>query len=157
MTVGRPPKPTRLKLVEGNRGKRPISHNEPMPKLGAPEKPDSLSSVASAEWDHIVPELDRIGLLSLVDRAALVMYCEAVSIHDAALTVLNKSEILIRRGGKSAKDQIVKNPALQVARDAAQTARLFGAPFGLTPGDRARMTLPSGAGVDSIEDLLTRD
>lgn len=33
MGVGRPPKPTEIKILEGNRGKRPLNKNEPKPDL----------------------------------------------------------------------------------------------------------------------------
>ena len=156
MKPGPPPKPTRLRVLEGNPSKRPLHTNEPMPRQGAPDKPDDLSPVASEEWDRIVPELDRLGILSPLDRTMLVVYCEAVAIHDAAMALVDETGILSRRGDRM-KGAPVKNPALQIARDFAHTARQSGAAFGLTPGDRARMTLPSGAGARSLEDLLTRD
>ena len=35
MPAGRKPKPTRLKLIDGNPGKRAINKNEPAPKTAA--------------------------------------------------------------------------------------------------------------------------
>lgn len=36
---GRPPKPTAIKELEGNPGKRPLNKNEPKPKQTAPKCP----------------------------------------------------------------------------------------------------------------------
>ncbi len=154
MKPGPPPKPRKLKLLEGNPGKRPIYTEEPMPRLGAPDKPDDLSLIASAEWDRVVPELDRLGLVSPVDAAALVVYCEAVAIHAAAVAKITESGVLIEgaRGGER-----VKHPAVQIARDAASTIRTYGAEFGLTPAARARMSLPGDAGgPDDLRQALRR-
>ncbi len=42
-----------------------------------PSKPRSLTGEAAAEWSRVVPELERSGILSTVDRALLVRYCTA--------------------------------------------------------------------------------
>jgi hypothetical protein len=68
-----------LKLIKGNPGKRPLPKDEPQPDPAIPEKPDYLDAEASKEWDRIVPELERLGLLTQLDRAMLVSYCQAWS------------------------------------------------------------------------------
>jgi len=47
---GRKPKPTQLKLLEGNRGHRPINGAEPKPPGAQPTCPTHLSPTAKAEW-----------------------------------------------------------------------------------------------------------
>jgi hypothetical protein len=42
MARGRPPKPTALKVFEGNPGKRDLNNQEPQPKKGAPSCPKTL-------------------------------------------------------------------------------------------------------------------
>src|SRR4051812_21548502 len=72
---GPAPKPTALRVLEGNRAKRPL-RREPKPRLGAPECPKELQGEARAEWQRIVPDLDQIGLLARADRAVLMSYCQ---------------------------------------------------------------------------------
>lgn len=48
---GQRPKPTVLRLVGGNAGRRPLPANDPMPE-GAPIKPKGLRGVASQLWDE---------------------------------------------------------------------------------------------------------
>ncbi len=81
MKPGPPPKPRKLKLLEGNRGKRSLDLDEPQPKLGAPSMPDDLSPYAAEAWADLVPKLDRMGLLTEVDGPALRVLCEAISQH----------------------------------------------------------------------------
>ena len=68
---GRKPKPTLLKLREGNPGKRPINEHKPSPPDGMPACPDILDDEARAEWFRTTCVLKEMGLLSRADRAAL--------------------------------------------------------------------------------------
>jgi hypothetical protein len=74
---GRKPKPTHLRLVGGNAGKRPIKANEPKPEVAAPQPPPHLNEAAKAEWGRIVGQLLALRLVTELDRAALAAYCVA--------------------------------------------------------------------------------
>ena len=47
--AGRKPKPTAIKKLEGNPGKRKLNKNEPVPAKGMPECPDWLLPEAKAD------------------------------------------------------------------------------------------------------------
>ena len=47
---GRTPKPTAIKQLEGNPGKRQLNTNEPKPKQKAPTCPKWLDDEAKKEW-----------------------------------------------------------------------------------------------------------
>ena len=51
-TRGRKPKPTALKELEGNPGKRPLNDREPKPEKKAPPCPKWLNDDAKKEWRH---------------------------------------------------------------------------------------------------------
>ena len=68
--AGRKPKPTSLKVLEGNPGKRQLNPNEPKPDASIPKCPAWLSKEAKREWKRLVPFLEQAGLLTQVDRAA---------------------------------------------------------------------------------------
>lgn len=131
-------KPREIAELEGNPSQRPYRDN-PTPRKGAPKPPAWLSGEALAEWGRIVPELAAIGLLSVVDRAALVAYCESWATFVSATEDINARGTLVEgRDGN-----IVKNPAVPMQRDALQQIKQWVAEFGLTPSARARMQLPS--------------
>jgi P27 family predicted phage terminase small subunit len=134
---GPPPKPTHLKVLSGNPGKRALPENEPQPTRGEPDPPDWLEGEALAEWNRVVPELAAIGLTALVDRAALVVYCQAWSAYVAA------SRVLAEQGPTSTgrNGELVKHPAAQIARDNADLMAKYGAQFGFSPASRARLTI----------------
>ena len=70
-------KPVELKLLEGNQGKRRLDKRPPGPGRRIPRRPSWLSPEAREEWRRLAPELTRLGLLTLLDRAALTIYCDA--------------------------------------------------------------------------------
>ena len=74
MIRGRKPKPTHLKLIEGNPGKRPIRIGPGRPVTTMPEPPDHLTADARTEWDRIAHGLHAPRLPEAVDRAALAAY-----------------------------------------------------------------------------------
>jgi P27 family predicted phage terminase small subunit len=158
---GRKPKPTSLKILQGNPGKRPLAKNEPRPTPTAPGCPTWLSPEAKAEWRRVVPELDRIGMLSRVDRAALATYCEVWATFVTAQRDLHEHGLRIMAFRTESADgltiyvQPAKNPSVQIARDSAAQVRQFCAEFGLTPSSRARIDLPERDDEDDLNSLLS--
>jgi phage terminase small subunit len=74
---GRRPKPTRLKVLTGNPGKRPLNNNEPNPEAAMPDCPPELGPVAKQEWDRLAAQLGPLRMITHLDRAALASYCAA--------------------------------------------------------------------------------
>lgn len=147
--TGRPPKPTKLRVIEGNPGKRKIVDTGVKAPPQKPRRPEWLTDRAAAEWSYIVPLLDELGLLAKVDRAVLAAYCESVATFQAA-TEAAASGILVR--GRR-KGDIVKNPAIQVQRDAAQAIARFSSMLGLSPSDRERLNGSPNAGSPNAVNL----
>lgn len=77
-TRGRKPKPTALKLLEGNPGKRQLNMNEPrLTQKIPPECPDWLEEEAQAEWNRLSETLFEMGILTDLDVAPFAAYCQA--------------------------------------------------------------------------------
>jgi P27 family predicted phage terminase small subunit len=72
---GPSPKPSILKLVSGNPGKRPIGKDEPIPAPGTIEPPDFVKGEARDLWNRLVPDLVRAGLVTSVDWPGVARYC----------------------------------------------------------------------------------
>lgn len=125
-------KPTALKILQGNPGKRALNHAEPRPDVSLPSCPKHLDDVATAEWVRITPELLKLGLLSQVDRSALAAYCQAYSRWVAAEADIAQDGLTFTTD-KGMKRQ---NPAVQIAEKALGTMRLYLVEFGMTPASR---------------------
>lgn len=132
-------KPTKLKLLHGEKRPSRINYAEPQPEAGAPDAPEWLDPEARAVWDHIVAGLEPTGVLCRVDRDSLAVYCEAVVHHRRAAELVDRTGPLIKGRGK---DALVKNPAMQIVRDNAAIVRAFAQEFGLTPAARTQLSTP---------------
>ena len=143
MVMGRPSKPTAIKVIEGNPGKRPINDREAKPTRGIPDPPSDLDADGLAEWQRVAPELERAGLLSKIDRMALAAYCDACARWVQARRLIREEaarnptyEGLIIQG---AHGGWVQNPALVVANKAMSDVIRYCAEFGMTPSARSRI------------------
>lgn len=77
MARGRRPKPTALKKLEGNPGKRPLNELEPVPPVASLRCPNYLLPEARKEWRRLAPILMNLGLLTAADAVPFAGYCQA--------------------------------------------------------------------------------
>lgn len=125
---------------------RPVKRLVLPPK--APPPPDGMGRAASAEWRRVVPELERAGVLAVVDRGVLAAYCTAWGHMIDAQKVLEKDGTVIASArGDGAP---VKHPAWQIYREANRTMLIAAAQCYLTP--TARLRMPVSVGAAAIED-----
>ena len=138
---GRKPKPTVLKLIEGNPGKRRLNDREPVPPDGMPDPPEFLDAEARAEWDRTSKVLADMGLLTKADRSALAAYCVAYSRWVQAEAQVAKYGTIV----KSPEEGFpMKSPYRTVADQALEAMRKLMVEFGLTPSSRSRIRVPEG-------------
>ena len=93
---GRKPKPSRLKLIQGNPSKRALNAREPRPEARVPTCPAHLNPSAKAEWKRLAHEMHRLGILTSLDYAALSAYCQAYGRWVEAEKKLKETPLLIR-------------------------------------------------------------
>lgn len=76
---GPKPLPGNVHLLRGNASKKPIGAllDEFKPEVEIPDFPVWIWPEAKKEWKRVASELERYGLISKLDRAALVLYCQA--------------------------------------------------------------------------------
>lgn len=156
---GPKPKPTHLKLVEGNPGKRPLNNAEPQPTRGPiPLPPRHLSEPAKEEWLRLSEELHNLRLLTMVDLNPFAAYCQAFGRWVLAENKL--AEMAARdptMGGMVIKTQngnAIHNPLLGIANKAASDMMRYAAEFGLTPTARARLALGPEPQVSKFDGLI---
>ena len=138
MKPGPRPTPTVLKLVKGEKKKSRINKNEPKPELKVPVCPHWLSGRAKHEWRRMVKELEPLGLLTKIDRAALAGYCDAYGRWADASQMLQKTGLIV----KTPNDYPVQNPVLSIINKALAEMKGFLTEFGMTPSSRARVSVP---------------
>ncbi len=102
--------------------------------VARPEMPDGFAAEAVAEWQRVVPEIEAMGLLATVDRAALIRYCRAWQDWCEIDEKLRASGPLIR----GRRDGLVRNPLWLLRSDVEATLSDLGKQLGLTPAARLR-------------------
>src|SRR5438309_10891663 len=90
---GPAPKPTAIKRLEGNPGKRKLNEAEPKPMMGVPECPDYLDDIAKKEWGRLTTILTAMRVLTEADYIALANLCQAYSTLMDAHRPLNKTVV----------------------------------------------------------------
>ena len=76
MRRGRKPKPTELKRLAGNPGKRALNAGEPRPARRSPTRPAHLNAEARKAWNWLKRTLEDLRLLAASDVAIMTLYCE---------------------------------------------------------------------------------
>jgi P27 family predicted phage terminase small subunit len=148
---GRRPKPTRLKLLTGNPGKRPLNADEPKPEAAIPECPVELGPVARREWDRMAAELAPLRILTQLDRAALAAYCGAYAMWAEATESIQKYGTMV----KSPTGYPVQSPYVSIANRQAEIMMRIASEFGFTPASRSRISTPASK-EESLFDLFNQ-
>jgi P27 family predicted phage terminase small subunit len=149
---GRKPKPSVIRALEGNPGKRPLNDREPTPPQGVPDCPNYLDDEARAEWFRTAKVLSDMRLLTPADRSALAAYCVVYSRWLHAEEQVKKFGSIVKSPEKGFP---MKSPYLCIADQALETMRKFMVEFGLTPSSRSRIRVPDNPdAIDEFEAFL---
>ena len=132
---GRRPLPTKLKILNGNAGKRPLNKNEPAPAVEIPDCPEHLSAIARKEWERVVEQLGTLDLLTTLDRSALAAYCDTYDRWVQATQAIQKSGLVLRMG-----TTIIQSPYVEIANKSIAQMRVLLTEFGMTPSSRSRIS-----------------
>ena len=155
-TKGRKPKPTALKELEGNPGKRKLNDREPRPEKKAPACPKWLDDEAKKEWKRLAKKMQDLGILSEVDMAAFAGYCQAYARWKEAEEFIQQHGTIFKT--PSGYPQQV--PHVSIAQTYLKIMNRFAEQFGLTPASRSRIIADSTGSTkehDELEDILGGD
>ena len=151
---GPSPKPTHLKLLEGNPGKRPLNMHEPKPKPTTPSMPTWLNPLAKKEWRRISKELAGLGLLTCVDGAALAGYCTAyAAVQNAEKEIQDYGSTTYTTDTGFIRDI----PAIARQQKYLALMRNYLSEFGLSPSSRSGIDIkPKENDEDSMDAICNR-
>lgn len=149
---GRRPKPTRMKALTGNPGKRPLNPTEPQPEPVIPDCPTELGPAARREWDRLVGQLASLRILTALDRAALAAYCGAYGLWAEATEAIQKYGVMV----KSPTGFPLQSPYVSIANRQAEIMMRIASEFGFTPASRSRISTPT-PNEPSLLDLIEND
>lgn len=148
---GARPKPTALKILQGNPGKRALNLDEPIVPQGEVVKPAELSGSAGVVWDRIAPVCLQMGTLTPADVPAFARLCELEATAVAAsaqkdtpgFSLFLYTTMVDSAGNEH--QQIKVHPAIKIEAETSVKLRPFYDYFGMTPSGRARLHVPKKA------------
>lgn len=144
----RRPKPSHLKLLEGNRGHRPINRREPRIVATLGDPPHWFTADMRATWQHAMEHCPA-GMLKETDRAILTSYC----VHECrvweATRAMEGQPLVV----KQPSGRVVENPLIAIAR--AETRALTSAidQLGFSPAARSRVHVEMSDPDNEFDDV----
>ena len=148
-TRGRKPKPTALKVLEGNPGKRPLNDREPVPPKGTLKCPAWLLPEAKKEWKRLAPALEAMGVLTMADLTAFAGYCQAYARWREAEEFITQHGSIFR----TPSGYVQQVPQVSIAQTYLKIMNKFAEQFGLTPSSRSRIIASDGGPADAADEM----
>lgn len=157
---GRNPLPANVHQLRGNPSKKPLAAllGEFKPEVEIPNFPSWIWPEAKKEWKRISVELLRYGLVTKLDRAALVLYCQAWAkmvwaecMLARAMKAAEEARLAAETAGieytggdglmiKTAGGNFTYSHHWVVGKQASSEVRRYLDLFGLSPSARSRVT-----------------
>jgi len=137
---GRKPKPTHLKLVEGNAGKRPLNSAEPQPTGDLYAAPEWMTASQREGWAYAIAHAP-LGLLKQLDRSVLTIWVVAEDLHRESAEKIARFGLLTKSPNAGLP---LQSPYLAILNKQAQIMLKAAAELGFSPSSRTRVHLDSG-------------
>lgn len=134
------PKPTHLKILQGNPGKRALNKNEPIPENELGDPPSHMTEGAKDVWRYILEE-SPAGMIKSTDAIEMTVLCTAFDIYLQAADHL-------RREGMTVVNAVglqVPSPWISVMGKQTDTITKITSNMGLSPSSRSRINVKAGA------------
>lgn len=149
--AGRKPKPTIIKKLAGNPGRRPLNENEPKAGPANARLPHGVmpSRYGQKLWRSLAPRLIELGVLTELDLPAFEMLCIHYDLARQAMDDIQTNGITITEGAITKK-----NPAMQAWRENSAAYKTLLVEFGLTPSSRSRVVAEVFEDEPTLADIL---
>lgn len=154
-------KPVELKVLEGNRGHRPIDLGATFrPEVGMPSMPKGMSLGARKVFKRLGAELLRYNLMSVVYSDLFEDLCETIADVKELRHSLRARQQLLRSQGKDPAEAFeavtpggmpVQHPRYQILKSERQMMYSLLAKFGLSPAEQASVTTAIRAQLQLFE------
>lgn len=149
-------KPSALKLMDGNPGKRPIDEREPKPQGGLPRCPKRLEGEAAKAWKLFAKQLGDCGIATSLDATAVEMLCDKYAQYaEARANEIKGGSVWLGNKGDNGLPTFVYSPYYAIARNHWNDLLRMLNEFGMTPSSRTKIKVDAGKEKkDELEDFL---
>ena len=147
---GPQPKPSAIKKLEGNPGKRHVNKREPKPK-GQPTPPKMLDKVGKEEFQHLL-DISPPGMLTSADVAVMALHADGWSIYTQMRQELEEHGFL----AVGSTGNNIASPRLTALKFSAEMVLKTADRLGLSPAVRARLQSPDADKKPPEEESLAK-
>ncbi len=136
-------------MVADNPQHRPLPKAEPVPERAPFHKPVAVAKdkLANAEWDRIVPMMERAGLVRSLDSSMVAMWCLTwAQFSRAAAWITEKGDCYPVKNRHGDVVRVVEWPQTKQFRNLQDILIRLGRELGMSPSARSR--------VDSVGDQI---
>jgi len=145
---GRKPKPTHLRLLQGNLEHRPINRDEPEPEGDLIDPPESFSPAQRILWRQTLQNCPD-GMLRRLDTAIFAAFvCSYGEFLEADRKVQQMGTIV-----KTAGNQPMQNPYVSIRNRNKADMIKAASELGFTPSSRSRVKVPRKQGKSAFGKL----
>lgn len=134
---GRKKKPTALKLLAGNPGKRKLTKEFTLASFSL-DVPEELltnkNKIAKEEWERNAPLLVSARILKKIDRTAMLVYCLAFQDFIQASRGLEKGYFI-----KNERGELQISPYVKLQKNFFEQITKMCSELGLTPTSRCKL------------------
>ena len=134
---GRKPKPTWLKVIGGNPGRRPLNYAEPKPEGDLSTPPEWLTPSQRGIWEGAISNAPP-GLLRRIDESVFLIWVIAKDLHQIATEKIAQSGTIVRMPNSN---MAVQSPWVAVLNKQAQIMLKASGELGFSPSARTRVRL----------------
>jgi len=152
---GRKPTPTRLKVITGNPGRRPLPDAEPQIPAASLKAPAYLKGDARREWQRVAPALVVSGVLTQADVSSFAAYCTAYgrwrTAEKAIAEMAKRDKLTQGLMIKTTNGNAIQNPLIGTSNKAMADMMRYAAEFGLTASARSRISADNSGRRDPAD------
>ena len=149
---GPAPKPTALRLLEGNPAKRALPKREPNLAAGTPECPAWASKTARKNWIELAEVLKNMGVATAADKTAIGLFVDALSDYLDAKKIVEREGLTF----ETDKGYKVAHPAVAMKTNAWERVLKIAKEFGLSPAARTKVATVGETKPDEFEQFMGR-
>jgi P27 family predicted phage terminase small subunit len=146
--IGPMPKPTALRIAEGNLARRPLPKGEPHPRAIVPIAPDHLDEYAHQFYERAISDMSAVtGWVTEAEFAQLEGAAKWYSIWRRADEACTPVDVYVTTFTNSAGEEqrmLKPVPHVKIRKDAWVEFQKCIDRLGLSPAVRTRMVMPKG-------------
>ena len=148
--MSRRPKPTGIRLVEGNKGRKKINGNEPRYKHELPEPPPILDETGLLEWRRAGDILVGFKVLTEADMAVFAGYCFSYQEWIRLCKIIREKELaaIVQR---TPNGMMVESAISTAASKYYKQMLKAAVELGLTPSSRTRISADNTGTLSPFE------